>query len=177
LQVLADNANAQTARNIGKTIVPLIVLAEGCSWYAVIPTNYLGNVLENSLWTTNFILIAIALLDLVNRFGGVAQFVIAAASASVAGYIVFMCTVDVPMYFARWQGDLANGKALFGLFAGLHDITTHWVVSHDIARWKDEIAWMSLYFSAAVWTSYAALLREWPCRHLSATDRAMKRRD
>jgi hypothetical protein len=28
-------------------------------------------------------------------------------------------------------------------------------VSHDLAEWKDEIAWMSLYFSAAVWASLA----------------------
>jgi hypothetical protein len=29
------------------------------------------------------------------------------------------------------------------------------VVTHDLAEWKDEIAWMSLYFSAAVWVSLA----------------------
>ena len=29
------------------------------------------------------------------------------------------------------------------------------VVTHDLAEWKDEIAWMSLYFSAAVWASLA----------------------
>ena len=28
-------------------------------------------------------------------------------------------------------------------------------MSHDLAEWKDEIAWMSLYFSAAVWASLA----------------------
>jgi hypothetical protein len=28
-------------------------------------------------------------------------------------------------------------------------------VTHDIAHWKGEIAWMSLYFSAAVWASLA----------------------
>jgi hypothetical protein len=29
------------------------------------------------------------------------------------------------------------------------------VVTHDLAEWKGEIAWMSLYFSAAVWASLA----------------------
>src|SRR5271156_2669610 len=51
LRALAKVANAETARNIAKTIVPVVALAEACSWYAVITTNYLGNVLENSLWT------------------------------------------------------------------------------------------------------------------------------
>jgi hypothetical protein len=55
LRALAQTPNADTARNISKTIVPLIVMAEGCSWYAVITTNYLGNVLENSLWTAAFV--------------------------------------------------------------------------------------------------------------------------
>jgi hypothetical protein len=28
-------------------------------------------------------------------------------------------------------------------------------VTHDLAEWKEEIAWMSLYFSGAVWASLA----------------------
>jgi hypothetical protein len=28
-------------------------------------------------------------------------------------------------------------------------------VTHDLAEWKDEIVWMSRYFSAAVWASLA----------------------
>src|SRR4051794_26886633 len=38
---------------------------------------------------------------------------------------------------------------------GLRDVSTRWIVAHDLAEWKDEIAWMSLYFSAAVWASLA----------------------
>jgi hypothetical protein len=76
-------------------------------------------------------------------------------AASIADYVVFMATVDVPMYFNRWQADLASGKEFLGLLAGLHDVATRWVVTHDIAEWRDEIAWMSLYFSTAVWASLA----------------------
>jgi hypothetical protein len=28
-------------------------------------------------------------------------------------------------------------------------------VTRDLGEWKDEITWMSLYFSAAVWASLA----------------------
>jgi hypothetical protein len=153
LRALADDAKAETARNISRTIVPLVLLAEACSWYAVITTNYLGNVLENSLWTTIFALVAVALLDLVSRYRGVVQLTIAAAVAGATGYVLFMCTVDVPMYFARWQAELASGKEFFGLVSGLHDVAARWVVTRDIANWRGEMAWMSLYFSAAVWTS------------------------
>jgi len=34
-------------------------------------------------------------------------------------------------------------------------VSARWVVTHDFAEWKDEIVWMSLYFSAAVWASLA----------------------
>ena len=37
----------------------------------------------------------------------------------------------------------------------LHDAATRWIVARDIARWDGEIAWLSLYFSVAVWTSLA----------------------
>jgi hypothetical protein len=42
----------------------------------------------------------------------------------------------------------------------LHDLASRWVVTHSIAQWQNEIPWMSLYFSVAVWTS--VLLGGWP---------------
>jgi hypothetical protein len=153
LRALAQTANADTARNISRSIVPVVALAEACSWYAVITTNYLGNVLENSLWTAAFVLVAVALLDLMHRYRGPVKTAIAAAAVGIAGYVAFMCTVDVPMYFIRWQADLAAGREFLGLFSGLHDVATRWVVTRDAARWDGEITWISLYFSAAVWTS------------------------
>jgi hypothetical protein len=148
-------ADSDTAKNASRLIVPLIVLAEGCSWYAVITTSYLGNVLENSLWTATFLLIGIALIRLVPRFHGIVRLALAAIFAGIAGYCVFMVTVDVPMYLVRWQAQEASGHNLLGLFSGLHDVATRWVVTYDITRWRDEIPWMSLYFSVAVWMSLA----------------------
>ena len=155
LHQLAYMAKADTARNIAKVIVPLILLAELCSWYAVITTNYLGNTFENSLWAVTFLLIAAALLRLMNDFRGPVRLALGLAVAGITVYLVFLVRIDVPMYFARWQADAANGKELFGVLAGLHDLGTRWTVTHDIAQWKDEIAWMSLYFSLAVWSSLA----------------------
>jgi hypothetical protein len=153
LRELAKITHSDTAKNIANLIVPLIALAECCSWYAVISTNFLGNVLENSLWTVTFALIAVALVRLALSFRGPAQFAIVAAAAGSAGYVLFMCGIDVPMYFARWQAQLADGHQYLGLFSGLHDLATRWVVTHSIARWHNEIPWMSLYFSVAVWMS------------------------
>jgi hypothetical protein len=67
--------------------------------------------------------------------------------------VLFMVTTDVPMYLQRWQAATASGQPVLGLLAGLHDLAGRWMVIHDIARWRDEIPWMSLYFSVAVWAS------------------------
>jgi hypothetical protein len=155
LRELGAIANSDTAKNISKTIVPLIAVAECCSWYAVISTNFLGNVLENSLWTATFLLIAIALIRLLPRFGGLVQFAIATAIAGIACYVVFMCAVDVPMYFSRWQAELTDGRVFLGAVSGLRDVASRWIVTGDFAQWRDEIPWMSFYFSTAVWASLA----------------------
>jgi len=153
LRLLANHARSDTGRNIALAIVPLILVAEACSWYAVITTSYLGNTLENSIWTVTFLLIALALIRLLFSFHGILRGAIAVAILGVAGYVAFLVTIDVPMYFERWQVDVANGKPLLGMFAGLYDVSTRWLVTHDFAHWQDEIPWMSLYFSAAVWSS------------------------
>ena len=61
----------------------------------------------------------------------------------------------MPLYFGHWQADLATGKDYLGLAAGLHDPATRRIATQDLAPWRDEIARMSLYFSAAVWGSLA----------------------
>jgi hypothetical protein len=146
-------AHSDAAKNISRLIVPLIALAEVFSWYAVISTNFLGNVLENSLWTVAFTLVAIALVRLAMSFRGSAQWIIAATAVGAAGYVLFMTFVDVPMYVLRWQAELAGGQHLLGFFAGLRDLASRWVVTHSFAQWRNEILWMSLYFSVAVWAS------------------------
>jgi hypothetical protein len=152
---LATLTRSNMALRISNGIVPLILVAEVCSWYAVITTSYLGNTVENSIWALTFLLIAGALLRLMTEFHGAVRWAMGAAVAGIAGYLVFLVTIDVPMYFGRWQLDLASGKELLGIIAGLQDVSTRWIVTHDVARWQEEIAWMSLYFSAAVWSSLA----------------------
>lgn len=165
LRYLGRMTKSDTVLNVSKLIVPMILIAEICSWYAVITTSYLGNTVENSLWAVAFLLIGVALVRLMMEFHSLARIALGFSLAGVAIYVVFLFTVDVPMYFARWEIDMAAGKPLLGLFAGIHDASTRWIVTHDIVHWMDEIAWMSLYFSAAVWSSLIlcgfALIRHW----------------
>jgi hypothetical protein len=155
LRQLATVSKADTARNISSAIVPLIVFAELSSWYAVLTTNYLGNAIENSIWAVTFLLIAAALLRLSIEFHGVVRLAIGTAIVGIAGYLTFLLVVDVPMYFDRWHADVAAGKRFLDVLAGVIDASARWTVTYDIDHWKDELAWMALYFSAAVWSSLA----------------------
>jgi len=155
LRQLGRWVRSDTVNNISMTIVPLILIAECCSWYAVITTSYLGNAIENSLWAVTFTLIAVALVRLLVEFHSLARLAIGTMLAGVACYLAFLVMIDVPMYLARWRADLASGKELLGLISGLRDVGTRWAVTHDFAHWHEEIAWMSLYFSVAVWSSLA----------------------
>src|SRR5581483_10695182 len=68
-----------------------------------------------------------------------------------AAYVLFMLTVDVHMYFTRWRADEAAGRPYMAVSDGFHDIATRWVVTGAWSEWHSEIAWMTLYFTAAVW--------------------------
>jgi hypothetical protein len=155
LRQLGDMTGADTTLNVAWAVVPLILIAECFSWYAVLTTNYLFNAVENSIWAVAFLLVGIGLCRVLPEFNGALHVALVIAVIGIAGYLVFLVTIDVPMYFNRWRANLANGSEALRPLAGLYDVSTRWVVTHELAHWKDEIAWMSLYFSAAVWASLA----------------------
>src|ERR1700759_1291189 len=158
LNQLGTMTNADTALNIALVIFPLLVIAECFSWYAVLTTNYLGNAIENSIWAVAFLLVGIALARLLPEYHGVVRVVLIAAIVCTVLYLAFLAGVDVPMYFNRWRAGRADGKLHLPLVEGLRDVSTRWVVTHDLTEWKEEIAWMSLYFSGAVWASLALVV-------------------
>jgi len=155
LYQLGTMTGADTTLNAAWVIVPLILIAECFSWYAVLTRHYLGNAIENSIWAVAFFVVGIGLCRLLPEFDGPIRAVIVVAIIGIVFYLAFLMTVDVPMYLNRWRAGLADGSKLLRPLEGLRDVSTRWVVTHDLAQWKDEIPWMSLYFSAAVWASLA----------------------
>lgn len=155
LHRLGAITGGETATNAAWALVVLILIAECFSWYAVLTTNYLGNAIENSLWAIGYFIAGIGVCRLLPEFDGLMAAALVAAIVGIAGYLAFLMTVDVPMYLNRWRAARACGSKCLHPLEGLRDVSTRWVVTHDIADWKDEILWMSLYFSVAVWASLA----------------------
>ena len=168
LYQLGTMTGADTALSAAWVIVPLILIAECLSWHAVLTKNYLGNAIENSIWGVSFFVIGIALCRLLPEFKGPVAVDLVVAIIGIAGYLVFLATVDVPMYLTRWQAERTNGVRPLSPLEGLRDASVRWVVTHDIAEWKDEIVWMSLYFSVAVWASLALCVCYSFARHFFA---------
>jgi hypothetical protein len=152
---LGTLTGAETTVNAAWLIVPVILIAECFSWYAVVTVNYVFNAIENSLWAVAFFIVGVGLCRLMPNFGGAVRLVLAMSLVGIVVYLAFLMTVDVPMYLKRWRADIAMGNRGLRPLQGLRDVSTRWVVTHDLSEWKEEIAWMSLYFSAAVWASLA----------------------
>lgn len=155
LHLLGTMTGADTTLAAAWVIVPLILVAECFSWHAVLTKDYLSHAIENSKWAIAFFIIGVGLARLLPEFDGPIRALLIVAVVGIAGYLAFLATIDVPMYVARGRADFANGRTPLHPLEGLRDASRHWIVTHDLAHWKEEIPWMSLYFTAAVWASPA----------------------
>jgi hypothetical protein len=140
-------------------VMPLIVLAEICSWYAVLTTGQRAHAAENSLWGAAAALAVIGLL--VAEPHRLAALYPVTTIAGGAAYVAFIFFYDVPMYWSRSRGDQTNGHRYLSIADGMVDVARRWTVSYDWEDWKNEVPWMSLYFTFGVWSSiwlvYASL--------------------
>jgi hypothetical protein len=138
-------------------MVPLIAIAETFSWYSVLTTSNLGHVAEETIWGFCAALLVVSLVAIWPRCSASMRPLLAAWCAAGIAYVAFMFLVDVPMYWTRWLADEAIGRHYLSIAQGLLDVSGRWVVSHRWEVWQSEIAWMSLYFSVAVWLSIALI--------------------
>jgi len=135
---------------MSSAVVPLIMLAEACSWYAVLTTEQRAHAVENSLWGLSAALAVAGMLVIgPHRLAALYPQVIVAGTA----YIVFIFVCDVPMYWSRWLVDQASGRKYLSIPAGMVDVSRRWTVSYRWEDWRNEVPWMSLYFTFGVWSS------------------------
>jgi hypothetical protein len=157
LREIARATGSTVGRTTSLAVVPLIVIAEAFSWYSVLTTSNVGHVVEESLWGLCAVLLVASLLSFWPRCTTALRPLLAVTCAAGIAYVLFMLLVDVPMYWSRWLADEASGRHYMSLSQGALDASERWVVSHQWEDWKNEIAWMSLYFSVAVWFSIALI--------------------
>lgn len=153
----------ETSRATGSTfgrfaalaVVPLIAVAEVCSWYSVLTTSNIGHVAEESIWGLSGALLVAGMVAIWPRCTRSLRPLLLAWCIAGTAYVAFMFLVDVPMYWSRWIADSANGRHYMSIAQGVHDAAVRRIVSYRWQDWKSEVVWMSLYFSVAVWLSIA----------------------
>ena len=137
-------------QEVSLAVVPLIMLAEGCSWYAVLTTEQRAHAVENSLWGLSAALAVAGMLVIgPHRLAALYLPMIAGGAA----YVAFIFIYDVPMYWSRWLVDQANGRRYLSVAEGMVDVCRRWTVSYRWEDWRNEVPWMSLYFTFGVWSS------------------------
>jgi hypothetical protein len=174
LREMSRHAGSGFGAAVSRAVLPLIVVAECCSWTAVLTTSNLGHVIEESLWGLCAALLVASLVHVGPRVSAAQRRMLWLFGTAGTLYVIYMFGVDVPMYWQRWLADEALGREYLSLLQGAIDVSSRWVVSHRWDDWKSEVVWMSLYFSVAVWLSIS-LVRitpaAAPARWSSATRR------
>jgi hypothetical protein len=155
MREISQVTQSRAGRLASMAVLPLIAVAETCSWYSVLTTSNIGHVIEESLWGISAALLVATLLTLWPRCSARLRPLLLAMCLTGIAYVAFMFLVDVPMYWSRWVADEAGGRAYLSLAQGVLDTSGRWVVSHQWQTWRGEVVWMSLYFSVAVWLSIA----------------------
>jgi hypothetical protein len=152
-------------------LVPLIAIAETCSWYSVLTTSNIGHVAEESIWGLSVALLVVSLATILPRSTAARRPLLLACCVAGSIYVAYMFLVDVPMYWSRWIADEVSGRHYMSIAQGAHDASVRWVVSHRWQDWKNEVVWMSLYFSVAVWISMALVHVPGPDMQIAAGQR------
>jgi hypothetical protein len=153
LREAARETDSLIVRSVSRLVVPLIIVAEICSWYSVLTTSNIGHVFEETLWGISATLIVTTLIAFHPRWPANWRPILTTAIIIGCAYAAYMFLVDVPMYWSRWVADEAHGRRYLTIAQGLFDTSERRVISHRWQDWRTEVIWMTLYFSVAVWIS------------------------
>jgi len=157
LRVISRATDSNVGAAVSRTVVPLIAVAEVFSWYSVLTTSNIGHVVEETLWGISAALLVVSLVTMRSTCDKSLRYMLDTCCVAGIAYVSFMFLVDVPMYWSRWLADELNGREYMSIMQGLMDISQRWTVSHHWKDWQHEVAWMTLYFSVAVWFSIALI--------------------
>jgi hypothetical protein len=167
----AHATGSHFAFGVWRAVLPLIVLAEGFSWYSVLSTSNLGHVVEESIWGVTAALVVAGMVWVRPRCTPVPRLMRVAWAVAGFSYVAYLFFVDAPMYASRWLADEAAGRQYLGLVQGIFDAASRRVVTHSWADWRSEVVWMSLYFSTGVWASISLIYLPVPSRFVASSRR------
>ena len=156
VQQVSDAARMPMLHASAHAFVPLVILAEMVCWYSVLSLNHIGHAVEETLWAVLMMILSAAFGAVALTAEGFLRLMLIAAFLVYGVGAVLTIAVDVRMYVKRWRDHAA--RARMPLMTGLRDSQRrrHPTVAWEM--WRDEVPWMTVYFSIGVWTSLAMVL-------------------
>jgi len=153
VHLVGSAAGLPGVQAFGGVVVVLLAVAQGFCWWSVVTLGHLGHAIEESIWALTFALIGGAMALSLPHLDGPLYTVALIAIPICVGYVGFMVVVDVPMYVKRWREGRAAGNRTLDLREGFQDALHRREVTRSWSVWKPEVAWLTGYFSFAVWIS------------------------
>lgn len=153
LSKLAALTGSPVIGEIGLVLLPIVIVAELACWYAVVTLNHIGHAVEELLWAIMIGLVAAGLLLYWRHGTEAAPLWVPVGLVACAGAAVLMLMVDIPLYIARWRMGKNSGLRYLCIVEGLKDTVVRRRGTQTRDEWRNEMLWMTLYFSAGVWVS------------------------
>jgi hypothetical protein len=157
LHKLATSYGHPWAQFLSLLIVPVITMAQVFCWFGVLTLNHVYHAIEESIWAVTSAAVACALASFCMHYSENEKLFRMTSMGTIGClvYFSFMVTVDVPMYIERWKHGKRTGKKPMSVRSGSKDAWDRRFVTWDWKIWKPEVAWLTGYFSSAVWLSLA----------------------
>jgi hypothetical protein len=157
LAQIASDLDHPTRKRIVEMCYWPFVLAETFSWMGVTTQRQCWQVLEESIWMIFIGLLGAIAMTMIpavwpHKCIEAKIFLIFLSAISIP-FVWFLSNVDIPMYYVRYQRDVANGMQYNSVLEGVESASRCHAVSRSIDVWAEEIPWMSWYFSLCVWFS------------------------
>lgn len=143
---------------IAYAIVPIIVIAQACCWYAALTLNHFWHGMEESAWVVMILLAAGCFLTGFITLDGVYQILMGIGLLSCLGSAYIMLFLDIPMYFSRTKDGSRSGVKYLNIEEGIQDALSRRVQTSDWEVWKKEALWITPYFTFGVWLSIGMML-------------------
>lgn len=155
LYELGQEYNHPICQKFALALVPIIAVAQMFCWFGVLSLNHVYHAIEESIWAIIGAFIGIHFLNFAIYHPNNERLFILGLVGCVFSFLffAFMVTVDVPMYISRWNDGKQTGRKHMIMRNGCADAWSRRVVTWDWNVWKEEVMWLTGYFSSAVWIS------------------------
>lgn len=149
----AEQSGLTWVATAGQVTAALLTTAQLCCWYGVSTGQYLGELVEESLWTVGLGVMFAAALGVTLHLGRWPGVSVVLGLVGSGAFVAFMLVHNLPMYVARIRA--SRGAPTRTIAEGLRDMLERRHVSFVWSDWAGEAAWLTPYFSFGVWLSIA----------------------